>query len=249
MDNIPYGHCHCGCGRKTRLSPYSYAKKEWVKGEPRFYLKGHNPPAPYSKTPIPVPDEKSCSGCGQVLPNTREYFGERKTGRGGLNSKCKLCLRERSRIWREAHREQVRTAQQKYREQNPERVQETKRKHYEANRAAWLLYVRNRRAAIANAVGEHTLEDVEQMYSDQQGCCAYCECPLNGAYHVDHMVPVSRGGRNDWQNLAVVCDYCNLSKHVRTVEEFFAGRRDDTAGRGSAHPRGFESRHTYTATC
>jgi 5-methylcytosine-specific restriction endonuclease McrA len=32
---------------------------------------------------------------------------------------------------------------------------------------------------------------------------------------------LSRGGRNDWTNLAITCAVCNRSKGASTVEEFF----------------------------
>jgi 5-methylcytosine-specific restriction endonuclease McrA len=59
------------------------------------------------------------------------------------------------------------------------------------------------------------------MLRDQGAVCAYCTMSLNGGYHVDHMIPLSRGGRNDWTNLAISCRACNLSKGSITVEEFF----------------------------
>jgi hypothetical protein len=39
---IPYGYCHCGCGEKTKLSPYGYKKWGWVRGEPRRFIHGHH---------------------------------------------------------------------------------------------------------------------------------------------------------------------------------------------------------------
>lgn len=39
--DIPYGYCHCGCGQKTRLSPYSWQRRGWVAGEPQKYKHGH----------------------------------------------------------------------------------------------------------------------------------------------------------------------------------------------------------------
>ena len=30
--------------------------------------------------------------------------------------------------------------------------------------------------------------------------------------HIDHILPVSRGGQNDLSNLRVLCGYCNMSK-------------------------------------
>jgi 5-methylcytosine-specific restriction endonuclease McrA len=59
------------------------------------------------------------------------------------------------------------------------------------------------------------------MVRDQDGACAYCERSLADAYQVEHMVPLSRGGRNDWTNVAVTCAACNRSMGAFTVEEFF----------------------------
>ena len=74
------------------------------------------------------------------------------------------------------------------------------------------------------ADGSHSSEEVRAMLRDQGAVCAYCMAPLDGGYHVDHMIPLSRGGRNDWTNLAITCGACNLSKGTMTVEELFTVR-------------------------
>lgn len=65
---------------------------------------------------------------------------------------------------------------------------------------------------------------IVQMYEDQQGQCAYCLGPLRGVYHVDHKVPVSRGGKTIRDNLCCACPKCNLEKHDMTAEEFRTNR-------------------------
>lgn len=40
--NIPHGFCHCGCGQKTELIPYSAKSIGWIKGEPKRFINGHN---------------------------------------------------------------------------------------------------------------------------------------------------------------------------------------------------------------
>ena len=35
-----------------------------------------------------------CTGCGRVLPLTSEYFNNNKNSRGGLETKCKRCMKE-----------------------------------------------------------------------------------------------------------------------------------------------------------
>lgn len=41
-NDIPYGYCHCGCGEKTRLAPYTSKRNGWKVGEPLRYIRGHS---------------------------------------------------------------------------------------------------------------------------------------------------------------------------------------------------------------
>ena len=48
--------------------------------------------------------------------------------------------------------------------------------------------------------------------------CQICGATVDdGAkLHVDHILPVSKGGTNDITNLQILCEKCNLGKHNRT---------------------------------
>jgi 5-methylcytosine-specific restriction endonuclease McrA len=50
--------------------------------------------------------------------------------------------------------------------------------------------------------------------------CQYCG---GVADSIDHVVPRSRGGRHEWENVAAACRPCNLGKRDRTPDE--AGMR------------------------
>lgn len=50
------------------------------------------------------------------------------------------------------------------------------------------------------------------------GPCAYCGAM--GEMTVDHVVPLTRGGGNDPENLAHACASCNASKGDRTPDEW-----------------------------
>lgn len=38
---IPYGFCHCGCGRKTDIATGNNARLRWKKGQPKRYIANH----------------------------------------------------------------------------------------------------------------------------------------------------------------------------------------------------------------
>lgn len=46
----------------------------------------------------------------------------------------------------------------------------------------------------------------------QQYRCALCHHLLPAAWHVDHVVPLHRGGSNNISNLAVLCPTCHCTK-------------------------------------
>lgn len=37
-----FGRCHCGCGRRTKVSPYNVQRDGYRAGEPRRYIHGHS---------------------------------------------------------------------------------------------------------------------------------------------------------------------------------------------------------------
>ena len=55
---------------------------------------------------------------------------------------------------------------------------------------------------------------------EQDVSCYLCgeHIPM-GQRHVDHMVPLSRGGAHSPENLGIAHAFCNISKGVRLVEE------------------------------
>ncbi|HMN15956.1 MAG TPA: HNH endonuclease signature motif containing protein [Bellilinea sp.] len=70
------------------------------------------------------------------------------------------------------------------------------------------------------APGSFTKEDISLAYESQKGKCWYCQCELNGTYHVDHRIPLSRGGSNDPANLVLACPSCNMSKGNKFPHEW-----------------------------
>lgn len=77
---------------------------------------------------------------------------------------------------------------------------------------------------IRQAESHHTKADIEAQYARQGGKCEYCSEPVGSRFHVDHVVPISRGGSDGADNIAIACPPCNREKHNLTGDEYKARR-------------------------
>ena len=65
-------------------------------------------------------------------------------------------------------------------------------------------------------VGTYSPEDVRRLSLSQGYACVTCRRDLRVVgYHVDHIVPVSKGGLNVASNIQLLCPRCNLRKGAR----------------------------------
>lgn len=83
----------------------------------------------------------------------------------------------------------------------------------EGRRLAEVTWSAKRRARIRAVGGKFTREDVTRLFAMQRGCCAICQRSLDSdGYHIDHIIPISRGGTNDPINIQLTHPVCNLKK-------------------------------------
>ena len=224
--------------------------------------------------------DRRCTSCGDEKPETAFYWVDKaKTRRRG---ECKGCHADkaRARVAKDPSIKAARD--KAYRAANLEKVKVTKRAYYlahrneiitrtqryrESDREHWLEYYRNynrenatqrqawRRAnydSVKNsesckqwaakyperkrlndavcyhrrreAEGAFTPADITLLKAIQSGRCHWCFKPLGDAYHIDHRVPLIKGGTNDPRNLVLAHPFCNLSKHAKMPWEFMEGR-------------------------
>ncbi len=168
-------------------------------------------------------EPKSCTACGGSFPGTPEFFSRHNVSPDGLNTQCKVCTRAKDRRWYYANQERVLEAQ---------RIASKRWRRTPSGVLSRRVENQRRRSSVRSAGGSFCVDEIARMYEDQGGLCAYCATPLFGTWHVDHMTPISRGGRNDWTNLAIACPSCNLTKFTMTAEEFIEKRRNHERGSG-----------------
>jgi 5-methylcytosine-specific restriction endonuclease McrA len=103
-----------------------------------------------------------------------------------------------------------------WRLRNVEYVREKARAWNAANIEKVRAYKRNRKAKKRANGGSHSGDEISEILRLQKGRCAYCRVELDSTtQHVDHIVPLIRGGINDRKNLQVLCEPCNLRKGCR----------------------------------
>lgn len=170
-----------------------------------------------------------------TYPATIAYFRRKRKGTHGLDFWCKGCTRtygrshyykyqqgyvEKSKEWYEANKDRAHASSAAWAAANRERAAFFVWRWAQANMVRRRLHAANRRARIRANGGEIAVEVAEQMYEDQDGLCAYCECELGETFELDHMIPVILGGGGSWENIAITCKPCNRKKARKTVEEF-----------------------------
>ncbi|MCA9861131.1 MAG: HNH endonuclease [Thermomicrobiales bacterium] len=60
------------------------------------------------------------------------------------------------------------------------------------------------------------------VWDKTTGHCWHCGRELHPFrdFHIDHLIPFSRGGSDDFDNLVPACSACNLSKGGKRVEDW-----------------------------
>lgn len=62
-------------------------------------------------------------------------------------------------------------------------------------------------------ISSEDLLTIRQRAAYQCEYCTVTEIDSGGELTVDHFLPVSKGGKNDLENLVYACSRCNLYKH------------------------------------
>lgn len=183
----------------------SVNQRRWRAANPeksREYGRNWYAAHPEYARPADTRTEKLCGGCGVVLPMHR--FAKLRSTVTHFASQCKTCNREKALAWRLANPERVKKQIQRF------------TSHPDAKIRRQQAYASRRSRKLGNG-GSHTAADLRRLFNRFKGKCAYCGAD---AQHVDHVVPLARGGSNSIGNLLPACKSCNLSKHASLLIEW-----------------------------
>jgi len=201
----------------------------------------------------PPAQSRRCTTCGETKPFAD--FNKSPTGKHGLASQCKLCrsawhrkyyqankdkIIAKSLDYARAHKEEIAAWHRVYYVANKEKIKEKSRRWYiehkersAASRRAYSQTPHGRAVRQASRARRRMLPDMsyitattmQEVQEASNGICPYCGEPFENG-HIDHIIPVSKGGTNDRKNLTYCCAHCNLVKHNKLLEDWLYERQD-----------------------
>jgi len=147
---------------------------------------------------------------------------------------------ERMRKLLDANRENRRAYARQYRLDHLEQTTARSKQWREANRTYFQVHQRNRVAWKHNNPGSVGVSerDWTRLCRRYDHRCAYCGQKPEAVLQMDHVVPLSKGGRHAIGNVLPACRACNLTKNaallIRWKYRKMCGLYDDMPGGISA---------------
>lgn len=129
-----------------------------------------------------------------------------------------------SRKWNELNRHTKRELNSTYRAAKNEEIKQKRKTQRLLDPSLERVKSATRKALKLGNGGILSKNIVQLLLEQQQGLCACCQIPLNGSFHLDHIMPLSLGGRNEDSNTQLLLPRCNLQKFNSPPEKFLARR-------------------------
>ena len=186
--------------------------------------------------------QKRCCTCN--LTKNLQNFSKNKFYLDGYAIRCKQCVKEYAQKNKEhikilrkqkylkniesckkshlLHREE-RLQKQKIYYQNNKEYFKDKNKKYRENNKDYILLKNNKRKKLINSENISQTE-INNLLNNNNNQCFYCKIFVKRGInlHLDHKVPLNRGGNHHINNLVPSCASCNLRKGTKTAEEFLS---------------------------
>lgn len=126
--------------------------------------------------------------------------------------------------WLAANRDTRTKSSAAWRSNNRDKIAIYNRKWDESNPDARRTINQNRRARLLGNSGRLSKGLRAKLFEKQNGLCACCGVLLGDNYHMDHIIPLSKGGENKDENMQLLRARCNLQKKDKHPDEFMRQR-------------------------
>ena len=161
---------------------------------------------------------KLCSKCNTTKDISE--FSKDKTKKSGLCSNCKLCKRAYTEKNKKRIYEYHKIYYKLYREQNKETILEKCKKYRQTNNFKISNRNSSNKRRTITKIGDVTTQQLQELY-ENSNFCYWCNTNLkNKKIHLDHYIPLSKGGQHTLSNLVVSCPHCNHTKSSKDPIKF-----------------------------
>lgn len=170
----------------------------------------------------------------QYVAENRERVNEYKRRYREEHPEVGAADAERVRRWYQDNKERHLERSTQWRADNPDKVKQTQRDYYERNQEARRMNTRRWRSENPEQVARQNEErrareagagldsdiDYGRIYRRDRDICYLCGKKVKKSErHLDHVIPLARGGSHSEDNLKVTHARCNLIKGTKLVEE------------------------------
>lgn len=132
---------------------------------------------------------------------------------------------EKSAAYRLANPDATKRTNARRRAANPELERQRCREWFAANPEKRAVYEQNRRAKKKANGGRLSADLKQRLFAVQKGACVCCREKFEiGNLHLDHVMPLSRGGAHVDENMQLLCQPCNQSKYSKHPVDFMQER-------------------------
>ena len=188
---------------KDKAKEYSLKNKEKIREKNKNYVERNKEEVKRKKKAYREANKE------QIRIQTKEY-----------RDKNKEAVSLRTKSYRERNKDKVRRTTRVYYDKNIDVIKNRNKEYCKNNKDKAKIYSQNRRSRLNGNNGKFTKKDIDFIIKFQSNLCFYCDKDISDNYHIDHFVPISKGGSNNPENLVISCPQCNLFKNAKEPLDF-----------------------------
>lgn len=144
--------------------------------------------------------------CGQCRQEGVFYKSDR--------NRCKECVKAKSRKWYAENKQRAKARRDEWKKRNPEKFAKYNRRYLDNNPEMKAIFRSRRRYRERQAwiqdINPFMVYDRDSWYC---GICGLCVLPQDAS--IDHIIPISKGGKHEWENVQLAHLSCNKSKGAK----------------------------------
>lgn len=141
---------------------------------------------------------------------------KRRLRRIELDSNRQEELKEYRRQYTKKNREEILSKMKAYRDSNKEKMRALQKEWRDKNPDVVLFHTRTRKSRIRGQGGSVSKAELDTILESQKHICIGCGISLRESTpHMDHIMPLSKGGTHSADNIQFLCAPCNQSKHAK----------------------------------